>query len=61
VTRRLLFGLALLLAMGSVYSGLFEFPRWLQWTLAAAAILVAILGSRAPYEPGPPERDRSGK
>lgn len=61
MTRRLLFGLALVLAMGSVYSGLFDFPRWLQWTLAAAAILVAILGSRAPYEPSAAERPRDEK
>jgi hypothetical protein len=53
--------LALVLAMGSVYSGLFDFPRWLQWTLAAAAILVAILGSRAPYEPSAAERPRDEK
>ncbi|MPZ17660.1 MAG: hypothetical protein GEV06_07095 [Luteitalea sp.] len=58
MTRRLLFGLALLLAMGSVYAGLFDFPRWVQWTLAAAAIITAIVGSRAPDEPGGGERER---
>lgn len=58
MTRRLLFGLALVLAMASVYSGLFDFPRWLQWTLAGAAIIVAIVGSRAPYEASAAERAR---
>ncbi|MPY88657.1 MAG: hypothetical protein GEU99_12115 [Luteitalea sp.] len=58
MTRRLLFGLALLLAMGSVYSGFFGFGRWLQWTLAVAAIVTALLASRAPYEAARAERDQ---
>lgn len=46
--RRLLFGLALVLAMVSVYTGLFGFGRPLQWTFVAAAIVTALLASRAP-------------
>jgi hypothetical protein len=50
--RRLLFGLALVLAMVSVYAGLFGFGRPIQWTLVAAAIVTALLATSAPIEPG---------
>jgi hypothetical protein len=49
--RRLLFGLALVLAMVSVYAGLFGFGRPIQWTLVAAAIIAAVLASRASPSP----------
>ncbi len=56
IRRKLLFGVALVLAMVSVYAGLLEWGRVLQFgfaALAVATVLIALI-SGATGPPGPP-------
>ena len=58
IRRKLLFGVALVLALASVYAGLLEWGRALQFGfagLAVAAVLIALI-SGAAGPPGAPPR-----
>jgi hypothetical protein len=46
ISRKLMMGLALLLALGSVYSGLFGAPKTMQMVLAAAATIALVSAMR---------------
>jgi hypothetical protein len=54
--RKLLFGVALICSLASVYTGLFQVGRPIQLTLAAMAVLVVLVAliSGAPGPPTPP-------
>jgi hypothetical protein len=56
IHRKLLFGLALILAMASVYSGLLGWGRTLQYGLAGLAVLTVVIAmiSGATGPPAPP-------
>jgi hypothetical protein len=56
IRRKLLFGVALVLAMASVYAGLLGWGRLLQYGLAGVAVLTvfAALVSGIPGRPQPP-------
>ena len=56
IKRKLLFGVALLLAMASVYAGLFGWGRVLQYGLAGLAVLTVLIAvvSGATGPPSPP-------
>ncbi len=60
IRRKLFFGAALLLAMGSVYAGLLGWGRVLQYGLAGLAVLVVLIAliSGATGPPQPPEPPR---
>lgn len=56
VTRKLLMGVALLLALVSVYSGVFNWPKAFQMMMAAGATIALVSALRKPS--GEPPRRR---
>lgn len=62
IRRKLFFGAALLLAMGSVYAGLLGWGRVLQYGLAGLAVLVVLIAlvSGATGPPRPPDAPSPG-
>ncbi len=62
IRRKLLFGVALVLSMVSVYAGLFEWGRALQFGfagLAVAAVLIALITGAAGPPGAPPSPPRA--
>ena len=57
IRRKLLFGVALLLAMASVYAGLFGWGRLLQYGLAGLAVMTVLIAliTGATGPPRPPD------